>query len=361
MSVIEEDSFDVEEGPSSPLPLTPTFERHPELWFSDGSVVLRAQGIHFRVHKTQMARHSAFFRDLFSLPQPPNAGEEMIEGCSVVELYDDPTDLANLLVALYDGLTPGNNDPEDFHVTSGILRLGTKYAVDKLRDRALAHLMIAWPTTLEGWDAREEAAREHEFDTGQPLYPSPIAVINLAREINAPSLLPAAFYDLSRFSFSQLFDPPPLSPPLSRAASPPPTSASLSIRDLQRLALGKEAASLAVSALIASLVRGPGAAHARKPSIPPTQPASAHHQHNQTCATPGACHREFAELGTLATRHYVCERGRGHADPLFVADELAALLGECGPCARSLDAWAQRERARLWRMLPAWFRVEGEF
>ena len=70
--------------------------------------------------------------------------------------------------------TLGNNDPEDFHVTSGILRLATKYAIDKLRDRALVHLTIAWPTTLEGWDAREEAAREHEFDTGQPLYPSPI-------------------------------------------------------------------------------------------------------------------------------------------------------------------------------------------
>ena len=109
MSVRDEDSFDVEEGTSmsvcpTPSPLAPAFERHPELWFSDGSVVLRAQGIHFRVHKTQMARHSGFFRDLFSLPQPPIVGEDMIEGCPVVELYDDPTDLANLLVAIYDGL-----------------------------------------------------------------------------------------------------------------------------------------------------------------------------------------------------------------------------------------------------------------
>ena len=70
--------------------------------------------------------------------------------------------------------TLGNNDTGDFHATAGILRLATKYAIDKLRDRALAHLTIAWPTTLEGWDAREEAAREHEFETGQPLYPSPI-------------------------------------------------------------------------------------------------------------------------------------------------------------------------------------------
>ena len=70
--------------------------------------------------------------------------------------------------------TLGNNDVEDFHVTSGILRLSTKYAIDKLRDLALAHLTTAWPNTLDGWDAREEIAREYEFDTGQPLYPSPI-------------------------------------------------------------------------------------------------------------------------------------------------------------------------------------------
>lgn len=77
--------------------------------------------------------------------------------------------------------TLGNNDPEDFQVTSGILRLATKYAIDKIRDHALAHLTAAWPTTLEGWDAREEAAREHEFETGQPLYPSPIVRDYLCR------------------------------------------------------------------------------------------------------------------------------------------------------------------------------------
>ena len=32
-------------------------------------------------------------------------------------------------------------------------------------------------------------------------------MINLARQVDAPSLLPAAFYDLSRYPFSQIFDP----------------------------------------------------------------------------------------------------------------------------------------------------------
>jgi hypothetical protein len=73
------------------------------------------------VHKSHLARHSIFFRDLFSLPQP---GADVatssladakrhpalqidttneIEGCSVLRLYDSAEDVENLLTALYDG------------------------------------------------------------------------------------------------------------------------------------------------------------------------------------------------------------------------------------------------------------------
>jgi hypothetical protein len=93
--------------------------RHPDLWFSDGSVVLKAQNTLFRVHISQLSRHSAFFRDLFSLPQPPRGGRArslsassvtsvtdggQLEGCPVVYLHDDTAeDVGNLLSALYDG------------------------------------------------------------------------------------------------------------------------------------------------------------------------------------------------------------------------------------------------------------------
>jgi len=122
---------------------------------------------------------------------------------------------------------------------------------------------------------------------------------------------------------------------------------------VQHLALGKEAAALAVGSLIASLARGPAGIHLRKPSYPPTHTAGC------VCVNPGSCRRDFAELAALATQHYVCERGRGCSDPLFVADELGALLSECAACARALEAWAARERARIWRAVPAWFRIDG--
>jgi hypothetical protein len=71
----------------------------------------------------------------------------------------------------------GDNSAEDFGVVSGVLRLANKYLIDPLREKALAHLSVAWPTTLKGWDAREDLAGSYEQETGKSSsqrYPSPI-------------------------------------------------------------------------------------------------------------------------------------------------------------------------------------------
>lgn len=119
--VVQEDTSDGCETP---------FVKHPDLWFPDGSVsarspamtrrtiltaleiVLRAENTLFRVHKSLLARHSGFFHDLFTLPQPEADAKSLsrsvhssgdIEGCQVLRLHDAPEDVANLLTALVDG------------------------------------------------------------------------------------------------------------------------------------------------------------------------------------------------------------------------------------------------------------------
>lgn len=70
-----------------------------------------------------------------------------------------------------------DNSAEDFRVVSGVLRLATKYLIDALREKALAHLSIAWPDDLKAWDAREDLGRIREMESGlgsRHLYPSPI-------------------------------------------------------------------------------------------------------------------------------------------------------------------------------------------
>ena len=63
----------------------------------------------------------------------------------------------------------------------------------------------------------------------------------------------------------------------------------------------------------------------------------------------------------LATQHYLFDRERGCADPLYVAEELGQLksaeFSDCAACAHALEAWAARERERLWRAIPDWFRL----
>lgn len=180
------------------------------------------------------------------------------------------------------------------------------------------------------------------------------AVINLAREIDADTLLPAAFYDLSRHPFSQIFEP---SPSDALYSSPPFT---LSPADMQRLALGKEAAHGAITALIQAMPHctSSRADHARTFSLEG-------HTRRRPCGTPAACRADFEELRVLATQHYLFDRERGCADPLYVAEELGQLKSEgsggaaegCGACARALEMWAARERERMWRALGVWFRL----
>jgi hypothetical protein len=260
-------------------------------------------------------------------------------------------------------------------VVSGILRLATKYIIDTLRSRALAHLSIAWPSTLKGWDMREDLARRSETDISlnSRFYPHPIVrrltilpgisqltfnvqdVINLAREVDAPSVLPAAFYDLSRYPYSEIFentDDDSVFRPL------PLCSSNLSTVDMQRLCLGKELSQQSITSLIKAMgesqhVRGgqiPSHSQIRKP------------RQVSVCVSAAACRKDFSELVDLATQHYLFDRERGCYDPLYVAEELGQLksseFSECKACAKALEAWAAREREKIWRSVFVWFRLE---
>lgn len=130
---------------------------------------------------------------------------------------------------------------------------------------------------------------------------------------------------------------------------------------MRRLALGKEASAHAVSAVIHGMGRGP-LLHSRKGALS-LHPHAPTHTAVAVCTTPGACRRDFAELVALATQHYVCDRERGYSDPLYVAEELGALksadVSECRACARALEVWAAKERERMWKMIPLWFRLDS--
>lgn len=250
----------------------------------------------------------------------------------------------------------GDNGLDDFETVSGVLRLSHKYMIDSLRVKAIEHLHKAWPVTLQGWDSREDIARWYtgEWSTNGGRYPHPTVsreplfhmrkppltffvfqrVIDLARAVNALSLLPSAFYDMSRSTFSVIFE----------------SSPSLSHADTQKLALGKEASHAAVTNLITTL--GSGRCTSK------TLMAA-----SKSCHSPVSCRKDFTELVELATQHYLFDRERGSTDPLYVAEELGQLksaeFSECKACAYALEHWSTRERERIWKSIPTWFRLDG--
>lgn len=90
---------------ASPTQQSPRlYQQHASLWYDDGSVILNAEGVLFRVHMSVLSVHSRVFADLFKVPQPPSERDNLAYGCPEVHLQDSADDVTSLLKALYDPL-----------------------------------------------------------------------------------------------------------------------------------------------------------------------------------------------------------------------------------------------------------------
>lgn len=92
--------------------------------------------------------------------------------------------------------------------------MANKYQVDFIRQKIVARLESDWPQTISAWERLEseistmgdqEIALGYSGSPSRPLtldnaLPEPASAIRLARDCNIPSILPAAFYHLSRLS-----------------------------------------------------------------------------------------------------------------------------------------------------------------
>ena len=86
-------------------------QRDAQFWYEDGTVILVAHDVEFRVYKGVLVQHSLFFRDMFSLPQPQDADADPAP-CPVVHLSDYPEDIRHVLEAC---MIPGSPRCVSFH------------------------------------------------------------------------------------------------------------------------------------------------------------------------------------------------------------------------------------------------------
>ncbi|KAJ6566855.1 hypothetical protein B0H19DRAFT_940218 [Mycena capillaripes] len=330
-----------------------------ELWFSDGNIVIIASAIAFKVHRGQLRRHSEVFDDLFSIPQPKD--QELFDGFPWVEVYDCPSDVLYFLKALYDGLyfkTPGAND---FPAVAAVLRLSTKYLVEHLRQRCMTRLELDWPSTLAGWDQREQVATD-SFGHYAPRAscPHPILVIDLALDLGLSSLLPTALYDLARYGPSKIMvgtPAPPLSFTSERAA--PRKPATLSPALLITTFRGREAAQRYLSDFVIKELQG--------------RPPASDCQYLEEDIPSRMCRESFYFIMLNILRSVGGIASGRDADPLFTLVQAMDMLSRtdfsdghrqcglrlCHPCKLDFANSATHAREEVWKLLPTWFELDG--
>lgn len=84
---------------SESKPVSGPITRSQDFWFEDGSMIIQAESMQFRVYRGLLERHSTIFNDMFQVPQP--AEESMVDGCPVVVVSDRAKDWENLLSLLF--------------------------------------------------------------------------------------------------------------------------------------------------------------------------------------------------------------------------------------------------------------------
>ncbi|KAH8828656.1 hypothetical protein DL96DRAFT_1013202 [Flagelloscypha sp. PMI_526] len=137
------------------LPSAPATFTRGQPWFDDGNLILQSHdGVRFKVYRGLFALHSTVFADMLSLPQP--AQQDLVDGCPLVVLSESGKELTQFheLIAGQTG-SFFRSDNVSFEQLSVMLRLGSKYNVQRLRDNAIRILREAFPDTLEDHDSHD--------------------------------------------------------------------------------------------------------------------------------------------------------------------------------------------------------------
>ncbi|KAL1938144.1 hypothetical protein VTO73DRAFT_11973 [Trametes versicolor] len=168
----------------------PSRQHDEEFWYDDGTIILIAGNVEFRVYKGILAEHSPVFSDMFSLPQPPQGAVTPGDPpCPVVHVSDSPEDLRHVLRVYMPKSDPSPFSPDEptFDAISATIRLGHKYQMSRLVEHSLDYLKQYYTDDFDTWTAND-APGPPEFVARHA-----IGVVNLARLTGETSILPTAF------------------------------------------------------------------------------------------------------------------------------------------------------------------------
>ncbi|KAG8877768.1 hypothetical protein FRB97_003140, partial [Tulasnella sp. 331] len=171
-----------------------------DFYFPDGNIILAVGcGRHdeclFRVLKSQLAKSSEFFRDMFSLPQPDGAGSEMLDDCCVLRLDDETASIRNTFRLLWD-IPPYH---PTFDALLGMLRVSQKYIMSAVNAWSLFQLKIIFPSEAAQLFAPNHFSR---WRRGQ----NAVKLILASGRHNASEFLPYAYFALATSNWATRID-----------------------------------------------------------------------------------------------------------------------------------------------------------
>ncbi|KAF8488979.1 hypothetical protein JB92DRAFT_3129727 [Gautieria morchelliformis] len=153
--------------PADDIPTNSDLTHSKDVYMDDGNVIVAAKDVAFRVHRSQLARHSEVFRDKFAVVSPP-CQADMYDGLHVVRLSDNPEDVLQLLRTIYDNPAVMEAFQEKF------------------------------PGSLSKWEMRK---------TPNISLPERLMLIKVAYEANAQILLPALYLGLCSHPAAEILRP----------------------------------------------------------------------------------------------------------------------------------------------------------
>ncbi|KAF8075841.1 hypothetical protein FPV67DRAFT_385316, partial [Lyophyllum atratum] len=174
-----------------------------DLWFKDAGFVFQAENKAFRVSGKKLASVSCVFDAMLSLPQPDSP--ETLGACPLIRMPDSACDVTHFFKAIFH---PKYFEPPPAHTDVktllAVLRLGHKYQVTYLSQCALRHLSTAYPTTLHGWDSRNETRTfplVKNFD-------DEFQLLRAALKLGSTWTMPTLFYSCGAYPMQEILDSP---------------------------------------------------------------------------------------------------------------------------------------------------------
>ncbi|KAH9856212.1 hypothetical protein C2E23DRAFT_722714 [Lenzites betulinus] len=172
---------------------TSTVKRDSELWFDDGNLILVTGNVEFKVYRGPLIAHSPIFKDMLSLPQPSEPDQSSENACPVIPLHDSADDLRHALRVFVPGNSlrsvAGATEPT-YDEVAACIRIGHKYQIDELVQRNITFLQKLYPSDYNSFLATRRNHRPPSFTRAHA-----IGVVNLARLVNVPSLIPIALME----------------------------------------------------------------------------------------------------------------------------------------------------------------------